>query len=193
MILTSLRVLKLNKKYHLIEGLGERDQFNPEGIDIDLRVGKVEEIAGESFLGVKDRSSAITKVIGDVKTDGSKVISINPGDYFLVTTMEKINCPKKPVRYVWWLPKAHLIPDIRPRVTLQKAAVSLDFSTTNPGYSGPLVFGISNNGYYPFKFELGSRMFKIYWSPAIGGIKRTYEGQHQGGRSTSQGKLETQV
>jgi len=35
-------------------------------------------------------------------------------------------------------------------------------------------------------------MFKIYWEPVIGDIKRTYSGQHQGERVTSQGEVEVQ-
>ena len=74
-----------------------------------------------------------------------------------------------------------------------KGAVSLDCSSTGPGYSGPLWFGLSNNGPEPFYFELGARMFKILWHPVIGDIGRAYTGQHQGGRSTSQGEIEIQT
>ena len=193
MILSSVRVLELNEKYHLIDGLGDRDRENPEGIDIDLRVGKVEKIVGESFLGVTDRSSAKTELIGDIDDDGNMKIRMAPGDYFLVSTIEKINCPSTPIVYENGLPARYIVPDIRPRVSLQKAGVSLDCSTTNPGYSGSLVFGISNNSNYPFTFELGARMFKIYWQTVAGEIKRLYTGQHQGGRVTSQGKSETQT
>jgi len=66
---------------------------NPEGVELELRVGRVEKIAGDSFLGVENRSSAETELIGDIDTDGNKKIVMNPGDYFLVKTIEKINCP----------------------------------------------------------------------------------------------------
>ena len=46
MYLTSLKVLELNEKYHLIEDLCERDLENPEGVGLDLRVGRVEKIIG---------------------------------------------------------------------------------------------------------------------------------------------------
>lgn len=192
MIISAVRILELNEKYKLIGGLGKRDATNPEGVDIDLRVGRVEKIIGESFLGVTKRSSAQTSLIGDIKEDGSKKIRMEPGDYFIVSTIERINCPSNPIVYEEGLPPRYIIPDIRPRVSLQKAGISLDCSTTNPGYSGTLVFGISNNSRYPFTFELGARMFKIYWQPVIGEIKRPYTGQHQGGRTTSQGQLENQ-
>jgi len=193
MKLSALKVLELNEEYNLVEGLSDIQLNNPEGVELELRVGRVERITGSSFLGVDKRSSAQTELIGDIETDGNKKIIMKPGDYFLVRTIEKINCPSKPIEYKEGQPAKHLIPDIRPRVSLQKGGVSLDCSTTNPGYSGQLVFGLSNNSKYDFEFELGARMFKIYWEIVEGEIKRTYTGQHQGGRMTSQGKTEVQV
>ena len=192
MKLSALKVLELNKKYNLIENLSERELDNPEGIDIELRVGRVEKIVGPSFLGVSDRSSAKTELIGDIADNGNKRIQMKPGDYFLVRTIEKINCPDKLIEYEKLQPARYIIPDIRPRVSLQKGGVSLHCSTTNPGYSGQLVFGLANNSQYDFDFELGARMFKIYWEPVIGDIKRAYSGQHQDGRITSQGEKEIQ-
>lgn len=193
MKISAVRVLKLNEIYNLIEGLSDREKGDPEGVDLDLRVGRVEEIVGDSFLGVTERSSAKTNLIADIREDGEKMVVMKPGDYFLVSTMETINCPSEPVIYDEGAPPRYIVPDIRPRVSLQKAGVSLDCSTTNPGYSGKLVFGISNNTReHTFSFELGARMFKIYWEPIMGDIKRIYSGQHQDGRVTSQGKRETQ-
>jgi len=94
MPLSSLRVLELNEKYNLVEGLCEREQLNPEGIELELRVGRVEKIISGSFLGVKDRNSPETELIGDI-ADGEKIILMKPGDYLLVRTIEKINCPNK--------------------------------------------------------------------------------------------------
>ncbi len=192
MILSALKVLELNKEYNLIEGLSEREYENPEGIDLELRVGRVEKICGESFLGITDRYSPKTEVIGDIEVDGNKRITLHPRENFLVRTIEKINCPGEKILYQPGEPKGYIIPDIKPRVSLQKGGVSLACSTTNPGYSGQLVFGISNNSDYDFDFELGARMFKIYWQTVLGEIKREYSGQHQGGRMTSKGKIEKQ-
>ena len=192
MKLSALKVLELNEKHNLIEGLSEREKENPEGIDVELRVGRVEKIDGPSFLGVAERSSPKTKLVLDIEQDSNKKIIMKPGDYFLVRTIEKINCPSEPVKYDENEKTKYIIPDIRPRVSLQKGGVSLYCSTTNPGYSGQLVFGIKNNSEYDFEFELGARMFKIYWEVLSGEIKRTYTGQHQGGRFTSQGEIEEQ-
>jgi deoxycytidine triphosphate deaminase len=192
MKISALRVLELNEKYDLIENLSERELKNPEGIELELRVGRVEKIVGESFLGVKERSSAKTELVGDIEKDGNKKITMKPGDYYLVGTIEKINCPSEKIFYEAGKPAGYIIPDIRPRVSLQKGGLSLHCSTTNPGYSGKLVFGLKNNSKYDFNFELGARMFKIYWEAVYGEIKRTYTGQHQDGRFTSQGEVEKQ-
>lgn len=192
MILSALKVLELNERYHLIEGLCERETLKPEGIDLDLRVGGVEKLVGPGFLGIKERSFGKTELIGDIEKDGNKRIIIHPGEYYLVKTIEKINCPGEKIVYKEGEPASYVIPDIRPRVSLQKSGILLACSTTNPGYSGPLVFGISNNSDFDFDFELGARMFKIYWQTVLGDIERVYSGQHQGGRTTSDGKIETQ-
>jgi len=192
MILSAVKVLELNKKYNLVENLSERELNNPEGIELELRVGTVEKIVSESFLGVDKRSSPETRLIGDINKDGKKKILMNPGDYFLVGTIEKINCPDKKIKYDKNFPEAYLMPTISPRTSLQRCGISLHCTTTNPGYSGSLVFGLKNNNNYNFYFELGARMFKIYFEPILGDIRRTYSGQHQGGRTTSQGKVEKQ-
>ena len=53
MIISSVKVLELNEKYKLVEGLGDRDLKNPEGAGLDLRVGEVSRLIGDSFLGWK--------------------------------------------------------------------------------------------------------------------------------------------
>lgn len=192
MILSALKVLELNEKYNLIEGLCERESLKPEGIDLDLRVGGVEKLVGPGFLGIKERSFGKTETVADIEKDGSKRVTIHPGEYFLVKTIEKINCPREKILYQDGEFAAYVIPDIKPRVSLQKSGILLACSTTNPGYSGPLVFGLKNDSDYDFEFELGARMFKIYWQTVLGDIERVYTGQHQGGRTKTDGKIETQ-
>jgi deoxycytidine triphosphate deaminase len=192
MILSALKVLELNEKYNLIEGLSERELENPEGTILDLRVGQIHNIIGESFLGITERYSSKTELIGDVTRDGNKKFRIRPGEYYLVTTMETIHSPSEKVKYDESLPEGYIIPKVFPRTSLQRGGVSLHFSNTNPGYKGPLAFGIKNQGNQDFVFELGARMFSIEYVAVIGDIKRTYSGQHQGGRVTSGGQKEIQ-
>jgi deoxycytidine triphosphate deaminase len=192
MILSALKVLELNEKYNLVEGLSERELENPEGTILDLRVGQIHNITGDSFLGVIERYSSKTETIGDVKKDGNKKFIIRPGEYYLVTTMEIIHCPAEKVKYDENFSETYIIPKVFPRTSLQRGGVSLHCSNTNPGYNGPLTFGIKNLGNQDFTFELGARMFSIEFVAVVGEIKRAYSGQHQGGRVTSDGKVEKQ-
>jgi len=118
---------------------------------------------------------------------------MKPGDYFLVATMEKINCPSEKIEIGNGYEPMYLIPSISPRSTLQRCGVALHCTDTNPGYSGILTFGLSNKGNNEFDFQLGARMFAIKWIPVTGEIARNYEGQWQGGRETTSGKKETQI
>jgi len=198
MAISSLRVLELNEKYHLIDDLCERDLENPEGVGLDLRVGRVEKIIGDSFLGIdkkdeENRYSPKTELIGDIRTDGNKLIIMKPGEYYLVQTIEKITSPAEKIKYDENFPEGYLMPLVFPRSSLQRGAVSFHATKTDPGYSGKLTFGIKNLGEYDFRFELGARMFNIIFEPVIGEIKRSYSGQHQNGRVTSGGNTEKQI
>lgn len=191
MKLSAVKILELNKRYHLVSRLSKREFENPEGAGLDLRVGQVNKILGDSFLGVVERKSPKTKLLGDFEKDGKKKITIKPGEYLLVTTIEIINSPDKKIRYSFFK-KKYLKPVVYPRSSLQRGGVSFHATKTDPGYKGKLTFGIKNQGKQDFVFELGARMFNIEFEPVIGEIKRAYSGQHQGGRVTSQGKKEIQ-
>ena len=165
---------------------------NPEGTVLDLRIGQIHNIIGESLLGVSERYSSKIETIGDVNKDGRKRFTIKPGEYYLVTTMEIIHAPAEKIKYDDKFPEAYLVPKISPRSSLQRGGVSLYFTGTNPGYKGELTFGIKNIGSQDFIFELGARMFSVEYHAVVGDIKRAYSGQHQGGRVSSQGNSETQ-
>lgn len=197
MIISALRILKLNERHNILENLAERELNNPEGSGIDIRVGEVYRIAGDSFLGADEtggnRHSPEIELIGDVEKDRHKKITIHPGEYLLVKTMEAINAPDYKIKYGGFFSrKRYLIPKIYPRSSLQRGGVGLLCTKTDPGWHGPLTFGINNKGKLDFHFELGARMFNVEYEPVFGDIKRAYSGQHQGGRVTSQGKAEKQ-
>lgn len=192
MKISALKILELNEKYNLIENLSERELTNPEGTVLDLRIGKISKIIGDSLLGVEERYSSKTETIGDISKDGNKRFTIKPGEFFLVTTMEILSAPAEKIRYDDFFPEAYLIPKISPRSSLQRGGVSLHFTGTNPGYKGELTFGIKNLGDQDFHFELGARMFSVEYEAVVGDIKRAYSGQHQGGRITSDGNMEKQ-
>lgn len=196
MKLSAVKILGLNKEHNLIEGLSDRELNNPEGSGIDLRVGQVHKIVGDSFLGAdntsKERYSSKTELVGDVEKDENKEIILKPGEYVLVTTMEVIHSQAGKIKYDDSLPEGYLIPKVWPRSSLQRGGVSFHATKTDPGYKGKLAFGIKNQGDQDFKFELGARMFNIEYEAVVGEIKRAYSGQHQGGRVTSGGEKEIQ-
>jgi len=196
MILSAVKILELNEKYNLIENLSKRELENPEGVGIDLRVGVVNKIVGNSFLAAdnssRERYSPKLELVGDLEKDGNKAIVIKPGEFFLVTTVEVINAPDEKIKYDVDFAEGYLIPKIWPRSSLQRGGVSFHSTKTDPGYKGKLTFGIRNLGKENFTFELGARMFNVEYEAVVGDIKRTYSGQHQGGRITSDGKSEVQ-
>ena len=196
MKISAVKILELNKDYNLIEGLSERELDNPEGSGIDLRVGQVHKIVGDSFLGAdgtsRERYSSKTELLGDVEKEGNKSITIKPGEYLLATTMEIIHSPSEKIKYDDNLQEGYIIPKVWPRSSLQRGGVSFHATKTDPGYKGKLTFGIKNQGDQDFTFELGARMFNIEFEAVLGDIKRAYSGQHQGGRVTSGGQTEIQ-
>ena len=196
MKISAVKVLELNGQYQLIDNLAERELNNSEGIGIDLRVGSVHKIVGDSFLGAdgssRERYSPKVEVIGEFEKDGNKVIMMRPGEYFLVTTIESVNAPAEKIKWDLVLPEGYLIPKVWPRSSLQRGGVSFHATKIDPGWKGKLTFGIKNLGEHDFMFELGARMFNVEYEPVIGDIKRAYSGQHQGGRITSGGQKEVQ-
>ena len=179
MRLSAKRVLELNEKYNLIEGLCERELKNPEGVLLELRVGEVYTIKGEGFLGISKRKSPEPRLTHSFIGEG---VLIKPNDYRLVTTIEKINCPKEKILTRENSEPFYIVPVIKPRTSLQRSGILLLASETNPGYSGKLTFGLKNLGGCNFKFEIGVRMFEIYFEEVYGDIVRAYGGQWGGGR-----------
>lgn len=192
MFLSSKKVLELNEEYNLIEGLCERELQNPEGVGLDIRVGEVYRLKGDGFLGVEDRRTPDLEKIADITIDGNKIITMSPGDYLAVKTIEKITSPAEKVIIEKGEEPRYLVPLVFPRSTLQRCGIGLFRTKTDPGYSGNLVFGLANLGGEDFEFELGARMFNLVFETVVGDIERAYSGQHQGGRVTSQGETETQ-
>ena len=196
MKISAVKILELNPQHDLIGSLADRELNNPEGSGIDLRVGSVHRIVGDSFLAAdgssRERYSPKIEEVGDIEKEGNKLITIKPGEYFLVTTIETIHAPAEKIKFDAFFPEGYLIPKVWPRSSLQRGGVSFHGTKTDPGYKGKLTFGIKNMSNENFNFELGARMFNIEYEPVIGDLKRAYSGQHQGGRITSGGQKEIQ-
>ncbi len=184
-------ILKRVKKEKLIENLGARELKNPEGVGVDLRLGAVYQIveggafiegdsstgstsslqasSGQAVLG--KRKGVKTKLIAEFKKGKrpQEWVIIKPGDYYLVSTLEKINTPKD------------LMPIVYPRTSLFRAGLLLLNSKTDPGYKGTLTMGLKNLSEFEVKLQLGARVCNIVFFE-IKGQTVSYRGQHQGGR-----------
>lgn len=191
MIISTLKVLELNKKYNLIENMAEREQENPEGVGIDIRVGKIYRLIGEGFLGVTERKSSDTEKIADIEK-GDREVTLKPGDYVLAKTIEKFNIPEEKIEIEEGMKPKFVSLHVYPRSTLQRCGIYMMATKTDPGYTGELTFALANLSDKPFRIELGARFANIVFMQVTGDIRRAYGGQWKGGRVSS-GGLERQV
>jgi dUTP pyrophosphatase len=179
-------VVRKIQEEDLITGLAGRDLSNPEGTGIDLRLGAVHKIVeGGAFIeadgpaGLGKRKGVKTEEVYALKEgDVQDELVIAPGEYYLVQTAETINVP------------LDLMPMVYPRSSLFRAGLLFLATKTDPGYKGPLTFGLTNLSAFPVKLQLGARICNIVFN-TIEGESIGYRGQHQGGR-ISHGE-ETQV
>ncbi|MBI2601023.1 hypothetical protein HYW42_03655 [Candidatus Daviesbacteria bacterium] len=171
-------VLKLVKEENLVEDLGDRELNNPEGVGVDLRIGEIHKIIeGGAFIeadgksGLGKRKGVKTELIAkyDPSSEIQEEVVIEPGEYYLVSTVEKINTPK------------NLMPMVYPRSTLFRAGVLLLNTKIDPGYSGSLTGGLINLSKFPLKIQMGARIYNLVFYKIDGEIV-SYRGQHQGGR-----------
>ncbi|MFH1399515.1 MAG: hypothetical protein ABIG95_05380 [Candidatus Woesearchaeota archaeon] len=181
MVIGTKELLRLVKEQNLIENLCERELQNPEGTGFDLRIGKVFKLKGESFLGETERKTPQTKLIAAYDPKQKKSVILNPGEYLLTESIEKINLPFT------------MFGIIKPRSTLFRSGVVLRAGVIDPGYSGqlhPLLHNVSN---CPMTIELGARYINIFFHKVEGEIHSAYRGQWQGGRVSTDGHKEKQI
>ncbi|MDP3726937.1 MAG: 2'-deoxycytidine 5'-triphosphate deaminase [bacterium] len=179
MILGPKDLLKLVKTKKLVEGLSERELTNPEGAGFDLRLGEVYRIKGDAFLGEVERKTPEIELVQSYKKGERRSITIRPGDFFLVKTIEKINLPLE------------LSAVIIPRTTTFRSGIFIRTGPVQPGYQGELTFGLKNEGPIPVTIEMGARFVHLIFHEIKGGGSQ-YRGQWQGGRVTTK-KKEKQV
>jgi deoxycytidine triphosphate deaminase len=175
----TVELLKMVKENKLVENLCERELKNPEGAGFDLRAGEFFKLKeGDAFLGENDRHTPETESVAKYGKD--KEIIIKPGEYFLVKTIERVNLP------------FNVSAIFRPRSTLYRCGLMLATATASPGYSGELIFGICNVGNNDVRIELGARIVHILFFRSGENVS-AYRGQWQGGRVSTEGKIEKQV
>lgn len=179
MILGPKRLLHLVRTNKLVENLSERELTSPEGAGFDLRLGEVYRISGTAFLGETERKTPTIKLVQKYSKGNKKVLKIKPGDFFLVTTIEKINLP------------VNLSATIIPRTTTFRSGLFIRTGPVQPGYQGELTFGLKNEGPVTVTIEMGARFVHILFNEVKGGGSK-YRGQWQGGRVSAL-KREKQV
>jgi deoxycytidine triphosphate deaminase len=182
MILGIKELHRLVDEQKLVENLCEREMNNPEGAGFDLRLGEVYELEGDGFLGVEERQTPEIKLVeknDESKPEAENYFIFEPGKYYLVKTMEKVNLP------------VTLSGIIFPRTTMFRSGLGLFNGVVQPGYQGELTFGVCNLGKSNIKISFGARIVHITFHEVLGEGNQ-YRGQWQGGRVATQGK-EVQV
>ncbi|HET9947025.1 MAG TPA: hypothetical protein VFQ63_03095 [Patescibacteria group bacterium] len=169
MILGPQKLLELVKEIKLVEDLSERELTNPEGAGFDLRLGEVYKISGDAFLGETERKTADIELVQEYTEGEKKTIVLKPGDYFLVSTIEKVNMP------------IFLTANFKPRTTTFRSGLFLRTGNVAPGYSGKLTFGLKNEGPIEVTIEMGARFVHMQVEEVLGEGNQ-YRGQWQGGR-----------
>ncbi len=169
MILGVKKILKLVKDKKLVENLSKRELKNPEGAGFDFRIGEIYEIKGRGFLGIEERETPKTKLLAKYNPKKKKAFTFEPGKYYLMKTMERVNTPE------------NILILFRPRTTIFRSGLMVFTGSVSPGYRGELTFGIANLGQCKVKIELGARVVHAMFFE-IKGKTNLYRGQWQGGR-----------
>lgn len=190
MILGIKKLHELVKENNLVENLCDREKNNPEGAGFDLRLAEVYNLenndltgTGEiGFLGIEERDTPDISLLGkndESKPERENAFVFEPGQYYLVKTMEKVNLPVTVSGIIF------------PRTTLFRSGLALFNGLVQPGYSGELTFGLANLGPGKIRVSFGARVVHITFHEVLGEGNQ-YRGQWQGGRVSTDGK-EVQV
>jgi deoxycytidine triphosphate deaminase len=176
MILGHSELRKLVKSQKLVTGLSKRERENPEGCVFDLRLDKLFKLKGEAFLGIKEREAPNVEEVASYNPKKKTKHTIKQGEYYLTKTIEKVNLPED------------IAALFKPRTTLFRSGLILRTGFGNPGYKGPLFFGLYNAGGVPATIEMGARYVASYFVKVKGKPVHKYRGQWQGGRVTTKGR-----
>lgn len=169
MILGINKLLELVKENSLIENLCDKELNNPTGAGFDLRINEIFEFTSGGMLGIHERHTPETKSLAKFEDKEEKFVNLEPNKWYVVQTVEKVNCPKNLVGFVF------------PRSTLYRSGILLRGGVVDPGYSGKLAFGLINMNDTPFRLEIGSRLANISFFE-VKGEANPYQGKWQGGR-----------
>jgi dCTP deaminase len=169
MILGFDKLKKLVKEKKLLEKLPESELEKKGGASFDLRLGEIYEVLSEGSLGINERKTPETKIIANYEKEKNKKIKLEPGKYYVVKTIEKVNTPKE------------LAFKIIPRSTLFRSGINILGGFGDPGYCGEITLGLVNLNNFPFEIEMGARIANIVFH-IIDGEAEEYNGTYQGGK-----------
>lgn len=160
------KILELIKKTPpLMESLEEKN-IQPSGVDI--RAKCIYRLKNGGFIGIKERR---TPNVENVCNEIGKKFTLEPNEFVLVETVEKVNMPKD------------LMATILPRSSLFRCGVTLYTAVVDPGFQGTLTFGMKNLSKFPFEIEIGSSIGQIVFREVKDNVK-LYNGKYQGGKVT---------
>jgi dUTP pyrophosphatase len=160
MLLGREKILELVEEKKLIEDFS-MDCL--EGCGYDLRLGRIYELNGGASLGVDYRN------LPKIKEKDFQKYTLNPGEYILIETLEKINMP------------SYLAARILSRSTLFRSGAALLTALVDPGYQGTLTMGLINHGRTEFSIQKNSKIAQIVFEE-IEGETKEYNGRYQGGK-----------
>ena len=152
----------------LVERLPEKELAKDGGVAFDLRLAEVREFVSEGMLGIDERKTPDTKLLGSYDPENSVKVTLEPNKYYVVKTIEKVNTP------------LNLAATVLSRSTLYRSGLILITGLVDPGYQGELTFGLMNLSNKPFTIELGSRIANLMFT-RVDGKTSSYDGNYQGG------------
>jgi len=159
MILGRSEILEKVAEGKIIE---EFEEACLESAGYDLRAGAFFRIEGNTKIGKDERT---LPSIDEVDLD---TILLEPDDYILVRTIEKVNMPH----------------DVAARVlnrsSIFRSGCSVLTAFVDPGFQGQLTFGLRNLSKHSFTVEKGARLAQIVFEE-VRGDTVPYTGRYQGG------------
>ncbi|WP_335991589.1 dCTP deaminase [Acinetobacter bereziniae] len=151
----------------ILINVNERELNNSEGVGLDLAVDTIYEILDEGgLLGTELRR---TPASTELKLEKDGYFHLFPNKSYLFSTKEHFNLPMD------------LCCQFFPRSTLFRSGLIFQSSILSTGYTGPMIFSITNNNQVNFLIEPGARFATAIFMQVIGETN-SYRGQWNHGR-----------
>lgn len=151
----------------ILMNVNQRELNNSEGVGLDLTVDTIYEIAeGEGLLGIELRKTPASIEL-ELEKDG--YFHLLPNKSYLFSTKEYFNLPMD------------LCCQFFPRSTLFRSGLIFQSSILSTGYTGPMIFSITNNNQSNFLVEPEARFATAIFMKVFGEAN-SYRGQWNHGR-----------